>query len=68
AREAQASAAIAHERYAVGGVSEFDLIDAQRQALQSALDRTRAQATRLTDTAALYQALGGAALPESAAH
>ncbi|MCG5076209.1 efflux transporter outer membrane subunit [Paraburkholderia tagetis] len=68
AREAQASAAIAHDRYTAGGVSEFDLIDAQRQVLQSALDRTRAQATRLTDTAALYQALGGAALPEEAAH
>lgn len=67
AREAQASAAIAHDRYAAGGVSEFDLIDAQRQALQSALDRTRAQATRLADTAALYQALGGAALPGVAA-
>ncbi|NLP59592.1 efflux transporter outer membrane subunit [Paraburkholderia sacchari] len=67
AHEAQASAAIAHDRYAAGGVSEFDLIDAQRQALQTALDRTRAQATRLTDTAALYQALGGAALPDEAA-
>jgi NodT family efflux transporter outer membrane factor (OMF) lipoprotein len=66
ASEAQTSATIAQNRYAVGGVSEFDLIDAQRQALQSALDRTRAQATRLTDTAALYQALGGAALPDQA--
>ncbi|MFX1805821.1 efflux transporter outer membrane subunit [Paraburkholderia sp. A1BS-2L] len=64
AHEAQANASIAHDRYAAGGVSEFDLIDAQRQALQTALDRTRAQATRLTDTAALYQALGGAALPD----
>ncbi|WP_433704705.1 efflux transporter outer membrane subunit [Paraburkholderia sacchari] len=67
AHEAQASASIAHDRYVAGGVSEFDLIDAQRQALQTALDRTRAQATRLTDTAALYQALGGAALPGEAA-
>jgi len=63
AREADASAGIARERYAAGGVSEFDLIDAQRQALQTALDRTRIQADRLADTAALYQALGGAALP-----
>ncbi|WP_321788392.1 efflux transporter outer membrane subunit [Paraburkholderia sp. J94] len=67
AREAQASADIARNRYAAGGVSEFDLVDAQRQALQTALDRTRAQATRLADTAALYQSLGGAALPGDAA-
>ncbi|QNB14196.1 efflux transporter outer membrane subunit [Paraburkholderia tropica] len=67
AREAQASADIARARYAAGGVSEFDLVDAQRQALQTALDRTRAQATRLADTAALYQSLGGAALPGDAA-
>ncbi|MEK6298968.1 MAG: efflux transporter outer membrane subunit, partial [Paraburkholderia tropica] len=45
AREAQASADIARARYAAGGVSEFDLVDAQRQALQTALDRTRAQTT-----------------------
>ncbi|HTH59946.1 MAG TPA: efflux transporter outer membrane subunit [Paraburkholderia sp.] len=63
AREAGTSADIARERYTAGGVSEFGLIDAQRQALQTALDRTRAQADRLADTAALYQALGGAALP-----
>ncbi|MDE1139143.1 efflux transporter outer membrane subunit [Paraburkholderia tropica] len=67
AREAQASADIARARYAAGGVSEFDLVDAQRQALQTALDRTRAQTTRLADTAALYQSLGGAALPGDAA-
>jgi len=44
-------------------VSEFALIDTQRQALQTMLDRTRAHADRLTDTAALYQSLGGATLP-----
>lgn len=66
-REAQASATVALARYEAGGVSEFGLIDAQRQALQTALDRTHAQADRLADTAALYQALGGAALPAQAA-
>jgi outer membrane protein TolC len=35
------------------------LLDTQRQALQTALDRTRAQADRFVDTAALFQALGG---------
>ena len=67
AREAQASATVALARYGVGGVSEFSLIDTQRQALQTALDRTRAQADRLADTAALYQALGGATLPAETA-
>ncbi|NTX31783.1 efflux transporter outer membrane subunit [Burkholderia pyrrocinia] len=59
AQEAAASNAIAGDRYAVGGISTFDLLDAQRQALQTALDRTRAQADRLADTAALFQALAG---------
>jgi len=67
AREAQANVSIAYARYEAGGVSEFGLIDTQRTALQTSLDRTRAQADRLADTAALYQALGGAALPGEAA-
>lgn len=60
AREARASVEIARSQYAAGGVSQFGLIDAERQALQTALDRTKAQADRLADTAALFQALGGA--------
>ncbi|WP_233871048.1 efflux transporter outer membrane subunit [Paraburkholderia adhaesiva] len=67
AREAQANVTIAYARYKAGGVSEFGLIDTQRTVLQTSLDRTRAQADRLADTAALYQALGGAALPNEAA-
>ncbi|NIE59544.1 MULTISPECIES: efflux transporter outer membrane subunit [unclassified Burkholderia] len=59
AQEAAASNRIAGDRYAAGGISTFDLLDAQRQALQTALDRTRAQADRLADTAALFQALAG---------
>lgn len=59
AREAQASVDIAHAQYAAGGVSQFSLLDSQRQALQTSLDRTRAQADRFTDTAALFQSLGG---------
>lgn len=59
ASEAQASVTIAQAQYAAGGVSQFSLIDTQRQALQTALDKTRAQADRLADTAALFQALGG---------
>ncbi|MDR5752670.1 MULTISPECIES: efflux transporter outer membrane subunit [unclassified Caballeronia] len=60
AREAQASFDIAHAQYAAGGVSQFSLLDAERQTLQTALDRTRAQADRFADTAALFQSLGGA--------
>ncbi|MEM5434198.1 efflux transporter outer membrane subunit [Paraburkholderia diazotrophica] len=59
ASEAQASVKIAQARYSAGGVSQFGLIDTQRQALQTAIDRTRAQGDRLADTAALFQALGG---------
>jgi NodT family efflux transporter outer membrane factor (OMF) lipoprotein len=58
-READAAHAIARDRYAAGGVSLFALIDSERQALQTALERTRAEADRLADTAALFQALGG---------
>jgi outer membrane protein TolC len=53
-------------QYAAGGVSQFALIDTQRQALQTTLDRTRAQADRFADTAALFQALGGTPLPAGA--
>lgn len=62
ARQAQASVAIVQSQYAAGGVSQFALIDAQRQSLQTTLDRTRAQADRFADTAALFQALGGTPL------
>ncbi|QTD94070.1 efflux transporter outer membrane subunit [Burkholderia anthina] len=59
AQQAAAGNAIAGDRYAAGGISRVDLLDTQRQALQTALDRTRAQADRLADTAALFQALAG---------
>ncbi|WP_175786670.1 efflux transporter outer membrane subunit [Burkholderia anthina] len=59
AQQAAASNAIAGDRYAAGGISLIDLLDTQRQALQTTLDRTRAQADRLADTAALFQALAG---------
>jgi NodT family efflux transporter outer membrane factor (OMF) lipoprotein len=57
-RDAQAAAGIARRRYELGGISQLALLDAQRQELQTALDRTRTQAQRLSDTAALFQALG----------
>ncbi|MGA7781725.1 MAG: efflux transporter outer membrane subunit [Paraburkholderia sp.] len=59
-REAQASLAIAQAQYAAGGVSQFSLLDTQRSALQTALDQSRVQADRLSDTATLFQSLGRA--------
>lgn len=61
AQEAQASLEVARLQYQAGGISQISLLDAERQAWQTALDRTRAQADRFTDTAALFQALGGEA-------
>ncbi|HEX7932919.1 MAG TPA: efflux transporter outer membrane subunit [Paraburkholderia sp.] len=60
AEQAQASLSVARRQYAVGGISQFSLLDAERQVLQTAIDQTRAEANRFTDTAALFQALGGA--------
>lgn len=57
-QNAAASARVAEQRYAAGGLSQLSLLDTQRQALQTTLDRTVVQAQRLSDTAALYQALG----------
>ena len=59
AGEAQAAYEIASERYQAGGISHLGLLDAQRQQLQTALDRTTSAASRYTDSATLVQALGG---------
>jgi NodT family efflux transporter outer membrane factor (OMF) lipoprotein len=56
-RDAHASSEIASLRFAAGGLSQLALLDTERQELQTTLDRTKVQAQRLTDTAALYQAL-----------
>lgn len=52
------SARVAGQRYQAGGLSQLSLLDAQRQELQTTLDWTLARAQRLSDTAALYQAIG----------
>ena len=61
AEQSAASYAIARQRFDVGGISEISLLDAKRQDLQSSLDRSRAEAQRLSDTAALLHALAGTA-------
>lgn len=50
---------VARQRFDAGGISEYSLLDAQRQELQTALDRSHAAAQRFTDTAALLHALAG---------
>lgn len=46
-------------QYRLGGVSQLAWLDAQRQQHEASLALTRASADRLTDTAALMQALAG---------
>ena len=59
AEHARIGYGIARQQYLLGGISHLALLDAQRQLLQSELDRVQAQADRYADTAALLQALGG---------
>jgi NodT family efflux transporter outer membrane factor (OMF) lipoprotein len=59
AAQAEAAYQIAAQRYAAGGVSQLALLDAQRQHLQTELDRIAYQAARYSDSATLFQALGG---------
>ncbi len=59
AAEADVSYQIAQGRYQAGGISELALLEAQRQQLQTELDRTAAAASRFADSATLFQALGG---------
>jgi NodT family efflux transporter outer membrane factor (OMF) lipoprotein len=47
------------KRYEAGGVSLLALLDAQRAYLTASLEQTRAVADRYSDSAALFQALGG---------
>lgn len=64
-RDAASASAIASKRLAAGGISELAALEAERQELQATLDRSRAQAQRLLDSAALFQALGA---PVSSTH
>jgi NodT family efflux transporter outer membrane factor (OMF) lipoprotein len=61
ASEAEGAYGIAAKRFEAGGISEMSLLDAERQKLQTALDRENAAASRLTDSATLFEALGGKA-------
>ncbi|CAH1388332.1 Histidine kinase [Candidatus Nitrotoga sp. M5] len=56
---AQASLNLVQQQYLLGGVSYLELLTAQQQAQQTQINLITAQVQRLTDTAALYQAMGG---------
>lgn len=56
---ARKALSITERQYKMGGVSYLSLLIAQRQYQQTCINRIQAQAARLADTAALYQALGG---------
>jgi NodT family efflux transporter outer membrane factor (OMF) lipoprotein len=57
--QSAASFDIAQQRFDAGGISELSFLDARRQQLQTALDRSHAAAQRFSDTAALLHALAG---------
>ena len=59
AAQAESAYRIASQRYAAGGISQVALLDAQRQQLETALNRVAYQGSRYSDSATLFQALGG---------
>jgi NodT family efflux transporter outer membrane factor (OMF) lipoprotein len=54
-------------RYALGAVSYFELLIAQEQSQQTRINLIDAQAQRLVNSAAFFQAMGGGVLNESEA-
>jgi NodT family efflux transporter outer membrane factor (OMF) lipoprotein len=56
---ALASLELSRTQYQVGAVSYLSMLTAQNTYQQARIGQIRAQATRLADTAALFQALGG---------
>lgn len=59
---ARASLDLVQQQYLLGAASYLQLLTAQQQAQQARLGLIAAQAARLADTAALYQAMGGGVL------
>jgi NodT family efflux transporter outer membrane factor (OMF) lipoprotein len=58
-RTASASLKLARARFSDGAISHLVLLDAERSESQAQIALVQAQAARLSDTAALFQALGG---------
>ena len=58
-QSAQASLALVQAQYRLGAVAYINLLTAQQTYQNTVLTRVQAQAVRYSDTAALFQALGG---------
>lgn len=56
---ARKSLRISEQQFRLGGVSYLTLLNAQLQYQKTRINRIQAQAARYTDTAALFQSLGG---------
>jgi len=56
---AQESLRLMQQQYALGAANYLQLLVAQQQAQQTAINLVAARAQRLTDTVALYQSMGG---------
>lgn len=62
-RAAQDALSLVDQQYRLGAASYVQLLVAQQQAQQARIGLIAAQAARLTDSAALDQAMGGGAMP-----
>lgn len=60
AEAARRSLELIQRQFELGAAGYLPLLDADRQYLQTRISLTQAQAARFSDTAALFQALGGA--------
>ncbi len=60
---AQKAMEAVERRYALGAVSHVEVLVAQQQAQNTRMDLVAVQAARLSDTVALYQAMGGGHSP-----
>lgn len=58
-RTAAASLALVQQQYQAGAINYLTLLTAQQTYQNALINRVRAQAARYSDTAALFQALGG---------
>jgi outer membrane protein TolC len=50
---------VSREQFKLGGINYTTLLDAEQAAQQTRIARIQAEAARFSDTAALFQALGG---------
>jgi len=58
-KAAEKSSELAGHRYDLGAASPYELLAAEQNQLQTKLDLVEVQASRLTNTVAFYQAMGG---------